>query len=140
MAAVLLVLGAGFGFSQGTPVQVTAPDKQRPNGAMVGEVTADGPAAKAGIAPRDVITAVEGQSVRTLNQIAEAILRHKPGDTMKLTIARASDGATAEVTMTLGANPKNASVAYMGLTLVGVMWVIPEWERAPSQPQSPGGI
>jgi hypothetical protein len=59
---------------------------------------------------------------------------------MKLTIARASDGATSEVTMTLGANPKNPSMAYMGLVLKGVLLIVPELQKAPTPSQSPTGI
>ncbi len=139
IVVALLAFGGGSLFAQGVPVQAVAPDPQPPKGAIVGDVTADGPAAKAGIARLDVITAIEGQAVLTLNQVAEAVLRHKPGDTMKLTIARASDNTTSEVTMTLGTNPKNASIAYMGMVLEGVLLIVPERDKTPAQ-QAPRGI
>ena len=134
IVVALLAFGGGSLFAQGVPVQAVAPDPQPPKGAIVGDVTA-----KAGIARLDVITAIEGQAVLTLNQVAEAVLRHKPGDTMKLTIARASDNTTSEVTMTLGTNPKNASIAYMGMVLEGVLLIVPERDKTPAQ-QAPRGI
>ena len=54
---------------------------EAPNGgAQVGEATADGPAAKAGIQAGDVITEVDGDRVQTPDDVAAAIEDNKPGD------------------------------------------------------------
>jgi S1-C subfamily serine protease len=108
-------------------------------GATVEDVTAGGPAAKAGIAAHDIITGVEGAPLQSLMQIVEALARHKPGDSMELTIIRAADGTSTEVTMTLGANPNDASQPYMGLTIVGYLILVPDNRMTPEQ-QAPPAI
>lgn len=108
-------------------------------GATVEDVTADGPAAKAGIVANDIITAVEGAPLQSLMQIVEALARHKPGDSMELTINHAADGTSTEVTMTLGANPSNASRPYMGLTITGYLLIVPDNRTTPEQ-QAPPAI
>ena len=60
MAAVLFT--AALSFAQGAPGRRTT---RLPKGAVVDEVIAGGPAARAGISAHDVITAVEGTSVGT---------------------------------------------------------------------------
>jgi len=139
--AAILAFTSTLCFAQNAPGSTILTDKVQ-NGAIVDEVTADGPAAKAGISAHDVITDVEGTALQSLNQIAKALARHKPGDTMELTVARASDGAVTEVTMTLGANPGDASRAYMGLTLTGYMFFLvrPEDGTPPARRQAPPGI
>jgi S1-C subfamily serine protease len=104
---------------------------------MVDEVTPDGPAAKAGISAHDLITSIDGTAVRSVRQFAEALGRHKPGEAMELTLVRASDGSHAEVTVTLGSNPKDASRAYIGLSIVEYMLLVPEGQTPPSQKQAP---
>jgi S1-C subfamily serine protease len=140
VAAAFLTVVALAGFAQGIPAQVST-DATAPRGAMVGEVTADGPAAKAGIAPRDFITAVEGETVTSLNQIVAVMRAHKPGDVLKMRIVRAADGTNADVALTLGANPGDPSAAYMGLTLIGLLHIVPKGEKTPmKEPQSPATI
>jgi S1-C subfamily serine protease len=128
VAALLLALAAGLGFAQDAEPRPPS-DGSLPHGALVDEVTAGGPAAKAGISAHDVITEIEGTELRSVNQIIEALMRHKPGDDMKLTVVKASDGTRAEVTLTLGTNPRDQSVPYMGL-------FVTSWVRLPP-PQAP---
>ncbi len=69
-------------------------------GATVGSVTAGGPAATAGLAAGDRITAVNGDPIDTPVALITAIRSLNPGDTVTLTI---SDGsATRDVKVTLG--------------------------------------
>ena len=138
---VFLAFTAALCFAQDAPGATTPSDNARP-GALVDKVNANGPAAKAGIAVHDVITAVEGTTVQSLVQIAQALARHKPGDSMEFTISRASDGTVANVTMILGASPDDASRAYMGLTLVGYMLLLvpPEQQATPAPAQTLPGI
>ena len=72
-----------------------------------------------------------------MNQIIEALMRHKPGDTMKLTVVKASDGTSSEVTLTLGANPRDQSMPYMGLFVTSYMRIVPE-QVPPGRQPSPG--
>ena len=51
----------------------------------------------------DVITAIDGDPVRTAEDLSAAIARHEPGDTVTLTVYR--DGSSQTVDVTLGVRP-----------------------------------
>jgi S1-C subfamily serine protease len=86
-------------------------------GAYVVSVTPGGPADQAGIrggsqptsvtgleAGGDVITAIDGRSITTFDQLLSYLITNKsPGDPVVLTILR--DGQTQDVTVTLGKRP-----------------------------------
>jgi serine protease Do len=77
-------------------------------GALVAEPQAGGPAAKAGIAAGDVITAVNGRYVKDARDLARQIGALAPGSSVKLTVVR--NGADKTMTLTLGElpNPREA--------------------------------
>jgi Lon-like protease len=60
-------------------------------GALISEVAPGSPAAKAGLEPTYVIVGVDGKAVRTGNELRRLIGRHRPGDTVELTL-RTSGG------------------------------------------------
>jgi serine protease Do len=62
-----------------------------PDGALVSEPQANGPAAKAGILAGDVITAVNGNPVKDARDLAKQIGGMAPGTTAKLTVWRKGD-------------------------------------------------
>jgi putative serine protease PepD len=66
-------------------------------------VTRNGPAAKAGIRPGDIIVAFEGKPVRTPDALIVAIRARAVGDTVNLTVKR--DGKEIELKMVLEADP-----------------------------------
>jgi len=57
-------------------------------GALVSEVEADTPAAKAGIEVGDVITAVDGESVEWTGDVSRAIGRKNGGETVQIDLVR----------------------------------------------------
>ncbi|MFG2901614.1 S1C family serine protease [Streptomyces zaomyceticus] len=63
-------------------------------------VTANGPAAKAGLKAGDVITAFDDHPIDSGPTLISEIWTHKPGDSVKITYER--DGRTATATVTLG--------------------------------------
>ncbi|MFB7529512.1 trypsin-like peptidase domain-containing protein [Streptomyces sp. NPDC056178] len=63
-------------------------------------VTADGPGARAGIKPGDVITAVDGQRVHSGEELIVKIRAHRPGDRLDLTLTRG--GKDLSISLTLG--------------------------------------
>ncbi|HEY1516715.1 MAG TPA: trypsin-like peptidase domain-containing protein [Solirubrobacteraceae bacterium] len=65
------------------------------------------PAAKAGLQAGDVITAVNGTSVNSVNQFVATIANYAPGRTVTLTVTRS--GETKSVKVTLGAQPASAT-------------------------------
>jgi len=70
---------------------------QATDGAVIGQVVPGSPAAAAGIQPQDIITAIDGQSLQGESALAEAINRHKPGDTIMLTVLRGQRQVSAQV-------------------------------------------
>ncbi|MFF0486223.1 S1C family serine protease [Streptomyces sp. NPDC004435] len=77
------------------------------DGARVGDkgkdgtpsVTPDGPAAKAGLRPGDVITKVDGQRVHNGEELIVKIRAHRPGDELALTLTRGGKELTRTVTL-----------------------------------------
>jgi putative serine protease PepD len=76
----------------------TAP-AQDGDGAQVGDATAGGPAAEAGIQPGDVITEVDGDRVSEPDDVAAAIEDNKPGDRVEVKVQRGGSEQTIEVTL-----------------------------------------
>jgi putative serine protease PepD len=74
-----------------------------PQGLFVAGVTANGPAARAGLRQGDVITTVEGQPATSNIQLQELTLTKKPGEQVSLEYER--DGKSATATVTLEAQP-----------------------------------
>jgi serine protease Do len=70
------------------------------HGVVVREVNPDGPAARAGIQPRDIITDVNGDRVESWNDFVRHIVTKKVGDTVKLSIVRNGASRTLSVTLT----------------------------------------
>ena len=82
----------------------------RPEGALVANVEAGGPAANAGLKAGDVITKVDGQPVVASGDLPAAIGLAKPGDRVKLEVWR--QGKAEQLTAELGgAKGKAATVA-----------------------------
>jgi serine protease Do len=75
-----------------------------PQGAMVAEPQAGGPAATAGIMAGDVITAVDGKAVKDARDLARQIGALAPNASVKLTVWRKGEEKT--FTMKLGELPK----------------------------------
>ncbi len=88
-------------------------------GALVSEPQNDGPAAKAGIVARDVITSIDGASVKDAHALARKIGSMAPGTSVKLGLMH--DGSEKTVTLTLGTLPdeRQANAAPQGGTEKG---------------------
>jgi serine protease Do len=75
------------------------------DGALVAEPQPDSPAAKVGILSGDVVTAVNGHTVKDAHDLAKQIASMSPGATVKLTIWR--KGEQKSFALTLGELPKS---------------------------------
>ena len=64
------------------------------------------PAAKAGLKPGDLITAVNGTKVTSTDQFIATVFGDNPGQTITLTVKR--DGQTKQIKVTLGMRPASA--------------------------------
>jgi serine protease Do len=78
---------------------------KKAEGALVAEPQANGPAAKAGIESGDVITAVNGESVKDARELARTIGGMAPGASVKLDVLH--KGQSKVVNITLGQLPNN---------------------------------
>jgi serine protease Do len=76
---------------------------KKAEGALVAEPQANGPAAKAGIESGDVITAVNGDSVKDARELARTIGALAPGNAVKLNVLH--KGQDKVVNLTLGQLP-----------------------------------
>ena len=77
------------------------------SGAAIAAVRADGPAAEL-VAPGDVITAVNGQPIRTPEALRLRVAREAPGSALTLTVRR--DGEFVTGSVTVWARPANDSI------------------------------
>jgi len=72
-------------------------------GAVIAAVQSRGPADQAGLRAGDVITAINGKTVKDLKGLLQTIRLNKPGDKIEATLIR--DGNEQKLTVTLGETP-----------------------------------
>jgi S1-C subfamily serine protease len=85
-------------------------------GALVTAVSANGPAAQAGLQAGDQILSVNGKTVDANNDLATLVQALKPGDTATLSVQKKGAAGPADVKVTLGDDPNKAGTAYLGLS------------------------
>ncbi len=66
-------------------------------GAIVSQVDARGPSARAGLALGDVITAIDGHPVTSSNDVVQTVTAHRPNDTLSLAVQRNGQGRLVRV-------------------------------------------
>jgi serine protease Do len=74
-------------------------------GALVGDVTADGPADRAGIKRGDIITGLNGTTIENSTQLRNLVASLEPGTTAKVDVLR--DGKALQLSISLGERPKD---------------------------------
>jgi serine protease Do len=95
----------------GVQIQPVTPDiadslgLKKAEGALVTEPQANGPAAKAGIESGDVITAVNGETVKDARELARTIGGMAPGNAVKLNVLH--KGQDKVINLTLGQLPNS---------------------------------
>ncbi len=82
----------------------------QPDAAATGEVSvsavmAEGPAAVAGIHPGDVIRAINGIPISSLDELGQIIAEHTAGQSVTITVARRGSSTTTSITITLSKRP-----------------------------------
>jgi serine protease Do len=86
-----------------TPDLATALKLSKTNGALIGNVDPDGPAAKAGLQSGDVIVQVNGKPVEDSRELRLMMSEMAPGSQINLRVLH--DGQGRDVTVTLGELP-----------------------------------
>jgi serine protease Do len=71
----------------------------RARGALVADVEARGPSAKAGIKPGDVIVRVDKTPIGSANDLPRVVASHEPGTVVQVTFVRDKTERTMEVTL-----------------------------------------
>jgi serine protease Do len=85
---------------------------KQPAGALVSSVDRDGPAAKAGIEPGDVILKIDGEPVGRTIDLSSHVADLKPGASAQLEVWR--KGAARQITVTVGEMPAPKLAAVSG--------------------------
>ncbi|HLI87657.1 MAG TPA: trypsin-like peptidase domain-containing protein [Ktedonobacteraceae bacterium] len=67
------------------------------HGVLIVDVDANGPAAQAGLKPGDVIVGIGNVAVNDVSTLGDALLQHKPGDTVPVHIYRGNQQMTVNV-------------------------------------------
>ena len=88
----------------GVEVQTVMGPSGQPAGVGVAAVTPGGPAAKAGLRPGDVITAVNGTATTDTETLAAVLAGLRPGQQVSVSITKA-DGSTTTMHLALGQLP-----------------------------------
>ena len=93
----------GIQFRQGLPGAVNR-EYGFKNGVLVSRVEPNGPADKAGIKVRDIITAIDGRPIKDGDDLVNEIASRRPGSTIRLGYLR--DGKQGDTTVTIGDREK----------------------------------
>lgn len=78
-------------------------------GAIVADLVPGGPAAKAGLLPDDIMTAVNGAPIANKSELTREVAKARPGEPIKMTVIR--DGKPRTVTVVSGTRPPEGSLA-----------------------------
>ncbi|MFZ0861721.1 MAG: DegQ family serine endoprotease [Candidatus Sulfotelmatobacter sp.] len=97
----------GVAIQEVTPDIAKAFNAPAGKGALVGDVTSDGPAAKSGLKKGDVIEELDGEPVTGPNELKLKIASLAPGTVVRLKIDR--NGQQRDVSVTLGELPEKAA-------------------------------
>lgn len=77
-----------------------------PEGAAIVSVTEGGPADKAGLKQNDIVTAIDGETIKGKSDLSSAVSDHAAGDKLTLTVYR--QGETLTVTVEIGEQTTDA--------------------------------
>jgi serine protease Do len=78
-------------------------------GSLVAQVTAGGPAAKAGLQTGDLVTRINGHEVESQTDLTRQVALVSPGQDMRLTVLR--EGRTQELVVKSGERPSEEALA-----------------------------
>jgi serine protease Do len=92
-----------------SPAMAKALGQSEPTGALVGDVSAKGPAQSAGVERGDIILELNNKSVSDANELRNTVSMLQPGETVKLKISR--NGSVRDLSVKLGELPTSKEEA-----------------------------
>jgi serine protease Do len=92
-----------------SPAMAKALGQSEPKGALVGDVSAKGPAQAGGVERADIILEINGKSVNDANELRNTVSMMQPGETVKLKISR--NGRLRDLSVKLGELPASKEEA-----------------------------
>ncbi|HEX3367612.1 Do family serine endopeptidase [Phenylobacterium sp.] len=101
-----------------TPDMAEAQGLGAQKGAIVSDTVANGPSAKAGLAPGDVVVSVNGVAIKTSTELTREVAKAQPGDTIKLDVIR--EGKHRPIEIKSGIRPSEKDLASNDNTPGGV--------------------
>jgi len=120
----------GIGGQNVTPELAKAFGLPAARGAVITQVVADSPAAKAGLKSEDIILEAEGREVRDFDQLRNMIGLHKVGDRIDLKVLR--DGKPRTIGVVVGKNTEQAEAgAKLHPKLAGAVFAPVDESTAP---------
>jgi serine protease Do len=78
-------------------------------GAIVADLVPGGPSQRAGLAPGDVITSINGVAIKSSSELTREVAKAKPGDSLRLDVIR--DGKRRAVEVRSGVRPSEKELA-----------------------------
>jgi serine protease Do len=79
-------------------------------GAIVSDLVAGGPSARAGLLPGDVVIAINGVSVKTSSELTREVAKAKPGDALRLDVIHEAKRKVIEVRSGIRPSEKDLAV------------------------------
>ncbi len=101
----------GIQIADVTPDNAKFFQMNKAEGALVSDVQADAPGAKAGLKTGDVITELDGKQVLDAGQLQMLVGQKRPGETIHLQVMRDSKSVSVPVTLEALGGDKNSEVA-----------------------------
>jgi hypothetical protein len=90
-------------------------------GVTIDEISADSPAAKAGLKVGDLITLLGGRKIANAVEFVESVGGHKPGDEVEILVEREGKELKLRVTLASRPAPEREETARMGSVYLGTM-------------------
>jgi S1-C subfamily serine protease len=82
---------------------------------VITRVLPDSPADEAGLQPGGMIVAINGDEFQAEDELADIIQALQPGDEITISVVRLGNGDPRQIKVTLGTNPENEDLAYLGI-------------------------
>ncbi len=109
----------GFDFDFDFDLPPNLPEGEIIQGTRVRSVVEDSPASVAGLQEGDVITAVDGEPIKSPAQLSSDIGDRAPGEEVTLSVYRPDGAEQLEIDVTLGKHPDDEAKGYLGVEVAG---------------------